>query len=219
MQQLIGFENFSFNLVEIVLNNSCPLDCSYCFLENKGKQIFMEKDTLYNIFQLCKFSMEVNPREFISIMFSLKEPLVSWNIIKQVIDSLDFNLDDYNIFCTMNTNGVLLTDDIISYCREKFIDIHISLDGPADIHDNRRVYRGSNNQNLSSHSKIMDLIYKYPDYKHFSFMTTINKEDLYRVEEIFNYMTSLPISCFVYALNLPFFGCLKPSFGIKLPFL
>jgi GTP-binding protein EngB required for normal cell division len=32
-------------------------------------------------------------------------------------------------------------------------------------------------------------------------MTTINKEDLSRIEEIFNYMTSLPISGFVYALN------------------
>jgi sulfatase maturation enzyme AslB (radical SAM superfamily) len=29
-----GFKNFEFNLVEVVLNNSCPLDCSYCFLEN-----------------------------------------------------------------------------------------------------------------------------------------------------------------------------------------
>ena len=170
MIQYNNFNDFDFNLVEIVLNNSCPLDCSYCFLENKGNIAFMSTDTLINIFKLCKYSMEINPRDFISIMFSLKEPLVSWNIIKQVIDSLDFNLDDYNIFCTMNTNGVLLTDDIISYCREKLIDIHISLDGPADIHDSRRVYRGANNQNLSSHSKIIDLIYRYPDYKYFSFM-------------------------------------------------
>lgn len=32
-------------------------------------------------------------------------------------------------------------------------------------------------------------------------MTTLNKEDILRTEEIFMYMTNLPISCFVYALN------------------
>jgi uncharacterized protein len=95
--------------------------------------------------------MEVNPRNFISIKFSLKEPLVSWNIIENAINELDFDLLDYKIFCTINTNGVLLTDEIIAYCRDKLIDIHISLDGPKDIHDGRRVYRDKNNKNLSSH--------------------------------------------------------------------
>lgn len=201
MQQLIGFENFSFNLVEVVLNNSCPLDCSYCFMENKGGVSFMNKETLINIFLMCKYSMEVNPREFISVMFSLKEPLVSWKIIQETIDELNFKLDEYNIFCTINSNGVLLTDEIIEYCREHYIDIHLSLDGPKDIHDKRRIYRGNNKENLSSHDKLMEIIKKYPNYPRLSYMTTINKEDLERIEEIFNYMSSLPISCFVYALN------------------
>ena len=52
-----NFDGFNFNLVEIVLNNSCPLDCSYCFLENKGNASFMSVDTLRNIFYLCKYSI------------------------------------------------------------------------------------------------------------------------------------------------------------------
>lgn len=196
-----NFEGFDFNLVEVVLNNSCPLDCSYCFMENKGGISFMSEETLTNIFLMCKYSMEINPRDFISVMFSLKEPLLSWNVIKNTIDNLDFDLDKYNIFCTINTNGVLLTDDILKYCQDHYIDIHISLDGPKDIHDKRRVYRGINNKNLSSHDKVMEIIKKYPNCPKLSYMTTINKEDLDRIEEIFNYMSSLPISCFVYALN------------------
>lgn len=144
--------------MEIVLNNSCPLDCSYCFLENKGNIAFMSTDTLTNIFKLCRYSMEINPRDFISIMFSLKEPLMSWNVIKNAIDSLDFDLRDYGIFCTFNTNGVLLTDDIIEYCKKHSIDIHVSLDGPKDIHDKRRVYRNNKNQDLSSHEKVLNII-------------------------------------------------------------
>jgi sulfatase maturation enzyme AslB (radical SAM superfamily) len=85
-----NFQGFNFNLVEVVLNNSCPLDCSYCFLENRGEISFMSKDTLKNIFLMCKYSMEINPRDFISIMFSLKEPLMSWDTIKNTIDDLNF---------------------------------------------------------------------------------------------------------------------------------
>lgn len=196
-----NFQGFNFNLVEVVLNNSCPLDCSYCFLENRGETSFMSKDTLKNIFLMCKYSMEINPRDFISIMFSLKEPLMSWGTIKNTIDDLNFQLEDYNIFCTFNTNGVLLTDEIIDYCKSHCISIHISLDGPKDIHDKRRIYRGINKEHLSSYDKVMDIINKYPNDHSLSYMTTLHKEDLNRTEEIFNFMSSLPISCFVYALN------------------
>lgn len=201
MIKYINFEGFNFNLVEVVLNNSCPLDCSYCFLENRGKVSFMSKDTLKNIFLMCKYSMEINPRDFISIMFSLKEPLMSWDIIQTTIDNLDFQLNDYNIFCTMNTNGVLLTEEILNYCKSHHISIHISLDGPKDIHDKRRIYRGKNKEDLSSYDKILEIINNHPNDYNLSFMTTLHKEDLNRTEEIFNFMTSLPISCFVYALN------------------
>jgi uncharacterized protein len=102
--------------------------------------------------------MEITPRDFISIIFTLKEPFVSWNTVKESIDTLDFKLEDYHIFLTFNTNGVLLTDDIIQYCRNRNIQIHISLDGPKDIHDKRRVYRGENNKNLSSFDKVYDII-------------------------------------------------------------
>ena len=199
--QLINFENFDFNLVEIVINNSCPLDCKYCFLQNQGKSEFMTSNTLIKIFEMCKLSQEIYKKNFISIMFSLKEPLVSWNIIQQAIDSLTFSLEEYNIFLTINTNGVLLTSEIISYCREHLIDLHISLDGPKDIHDRERIYRGKNSQNLSSWDKVMSIINKYPNYNYMSFMTTLNLKDIDRIEEIFHFMSNLPISKWIYSVN------------------
>lgn len=201
MIKYINFENFSFNLVEVVLNNACPLDCTYCFLENQGEQEFMNTQTLQEIFQLCKYSMEINPREFISIMFSLKEPLVSWTTIEQTFKNLDFDPIDYNIFCTINTNGVLLTEDIYNFCTSHNISLHISLDGPKDIHDEERVYRGKHNQQLSSWEKVMDIIHKYPNAPLLSYMCTLNKKNLHRTQEIFEFLSSLPISNFVYSLN------------------
>lgn len=194
-----NFENFDFNLVEVIMNNSCPLDCSYCFLENHGEAENMELETFKNVLRMCKQAQEVHPQEYISVMPSLKEPMLSWNIIKRAIDELEFDIFDYKIFITINTNGVLITQDILRYCREKMIDLHISLDGPQDIHDRGRVYRG--NKTGSSWEKVMKLIEDNPNREYMSYMTTIHKQDLGRITEIFNFMSNLPIQCWVYALN------------------
>lgn len=201
MVQLINFENFSFNLVEVVLNNSCPLDCKYCFLQNQGVAVSMSAGTLTKVFEMCKQSQELNPRPFIALIFALKEPLMSWDIIQRVIDSLPFSLEDYNIVLTINTNGVLLTPNIIAYCRHHLIDLHISLDGPQEIHDSERIYRSSTRKKLSSWDKVMSLIDQYPDYPHMSFMTTLNQQNIGRTEEIFNFMSNLPISKWIYSVN------------------
>jgi uncharacterized protein len=145
--------------------------------------------------------MEVNPREFISIMFSLKEPLVSWSIIQETLDNLDFNPNDFGIFYTINSNGVLLTKEIYDYCDQRNISIHISLDGPKDIHDELRIYRNCHNEEKSSWEKVMKIIEQYPNSRLLSFMCTLNKKNLHRTKEIFNFLSSLPISGFVYSLN------------------
>lgn len=160
----------------------------------------MSSSTLTEIFNMCKYSIEINPREFISIMFSLKEPLVSWKIIQDTIENLDFNPIELGIFCTINTNGVLLTEEIFNFCKKNYINLHISLDGPKDIHDDQRVYRNKNKE-LSSWEKVMEIVKKYPNAPQLSYMCTLNEKNLYRTKEIFHFLSSLPISNFVYSLN------------------
>ena len=119
--QIKGFEHFKLNFVELIVNNSCPLNCTYCFLQNRGEADNMSEETLRNVYIMCKKIQEINPQPFISIMYGLKEPMMSFNRIKNVLDSLDFDPMDYKIFSTMNTNGVLITDDIFYYCQKKII--------------------------------------------------------------------------------------------------
>lgn len=159
-----SFKEFNFNFCEIVLNNDCPLNCKYCFLQNQGKRgDYISEQTLTNIFYFIKEYQIINPQPFVKLLFSLKEPLMSWNIIKNVIDNLDFKLIDYQIFITIITNGVLLTEEIYQYCRSHFIDIHISFDGPKDIHDEERIFQ---KENKSSYEIIMNFIKTHP-YKEF----------------------------------------------------
>lgn len=159
----------------------------------------MSTETLVKIFNFCKEKQEEDPQPFISIIFALKEPMMLWPRIRAAIDSLNYNLDDYKIFLTFNTNGVLLNDDILYYCQNHNIDLHISLDGPKDIHDRGRVYRG--NSAASSFDKVYKFLVDHPNFPYMSCMTTIHLQDLDRITEIFTFMSNLPISCWVYALN------------------
>lgn len=197
--ELVNFENFKCNFCEIVINNSCPLDCQYCFLQNKGEIQTMDLETLKNSYRFLKELQEKSPQPFISFMYALKEPMVSWKTIEKCLDELEFDPLDFNIFSKINTNGVLVTDDIFDYCQHHCIDLHVSLDGPKDIHDRGRVYRGNNSN--SSWDKVMELIYKHPYSNYFSLMCTLHKQDLGRTKEIFDFLSNLPVFCFVYALN------------------
>lgn len=198
--ELVGFEHFNFNFFEVILNNSCPLDCSYCFLQNKGKAENMDFETLKAVYEMCyQIQTGPNPQEFISVMYALKEPMVSWSIIQQVFDSLPFNPDKLKIYSVINTNGVLITDEIFYYCQSHNIDLHVSLDGLQEIHDRGRVYRG--NKEGSSWQAVMDLIYRHPNSNYFSVMATLHKQDIDRVKENFFFLSNLPVGCFVYALN------------------
>lgn len=113
----------------------------------------MSLDTFRNVIKFCLESQQVNPREYISVMLSLKEPMLSWKNIKTIIEEFGEEMYQNKIFMTMNTNGVLLTQDRIDFMRKHLLDIHISLDGPKDIHDRRRVYRDGSGR--SSWEKIM----------------------------------------------------------------
>lgn len=197
---MINFKDLTFNLVEVVVNNVCNLDCSYCFMENrKDGMNTMTTETLQNIFRFCRDAQIENPNEYISIIFTLKEPLMSWKMIREARETLEFDLQDYSIFMVINTNGTLITEDVLQYCQNHNIDLHISLDGPKDIHDRGRVYRG--NKQGSSFDNVYELIQNHPNWPYMSYMTTIHLQDIERITEIFQFMSNLPISCWVYGLN------------------
>lgn len=132
-------------------------------------------------------------------MYALKEPMVSWNIIHEVFETLGFEPNDLKIYSVINTNGVLITDEIFYYCQKHRIDLHVSLDGLKEIHDRDRVYRG--NKEGSSWQKVMDLINRHPNANQFSVMAVIHKRDISKVVENFHFLANLPVGCFVYALN------------------
>lgn len=196
---LQGFKKFNFNFAEIILNNSCPLDCSYCFLHNQGKEEKMTSETLKKIFEFLIETQRICPKEYIHVLLSLKEPLMSWDILYSTIKEYINILYKNEIYITITTNGVLLDDEKILFFRKNGICLNISLDGPQDIHDRDRIFRNKDGE--SSWKKIMDIIKKYPYEEGWTFCATVHKKDIDKIQEIFTFMSNLPIKCWVYGLD------------------
>jgi uncharacterized protein len=137
----------------------CNLDCSYCYVYHMGdegwrsqpKQMPMDVETAV-VEQLAELARSQG-RGF-SVVFHGGEPLLLgpsrlkriWAHMREVLPST----------CGLHiqTNGILLSPQIIDECAAYNVGISISLDGPPNVHDTFRVDR----RGKASQRRVMDAI-------------------------------------------------------------
>ena len=126
-------------LFNIWVSEKCNMNCKYCYEgHEKDNTIFNES----NINKLLNFIKEKGKEwDFIMINFHGGEPLIAFDIIKKIIAKSN-NLNG-NILYSLTTNGLLLTEDIISYLKNEKVYLSISLDGNQKVNDINRIdYNG-----------------------------------------------------------------------------
>lgn len=145
----LKYEHFSAKFNDNVLQLtiaptlSCNFACPYCY-ENPKKGI-MSKNVQDAIIDWVV--EEAKKRKDISISWYGGEPLLAKNVIfdmsEKIIKVCKENNTRYG--ASMVTNGYLLDDATISKLKElKVNSVQVTLDGPANIHNTRRVLKNSN---------------------------------------------------------------------------
>ncbi len=121
----------------IDFTTKCNLNCIYCLrhFENEGKSI--DEKSLYNICEyIIKYCKEHNVYN-ISFQPWGGEPLIE---IDKIVESKKmFEKAGINVNYTIQTNGLLLTEDVYNKLEANNINFGISIDGPKDVHDSHRV--------------------------------------------------------------------------------
>jgi uncharacterized protein len=127
----------------------CNLDCTYCYVYNKGDEtwrdrpIVMRADVMEAALDRIEAWCETTGQRRVRITFHGGEPLLAgvarvdrWcrRIRERLsgIAEVEFNLQ---------TNATLIDDDWASVFLEHGIEVGVSIDGPAAIHDASRVDR------------------------------------------------------------------------------
>ena len=133
---------------------ACNFACSYCFEQSdksqsrRGEQnVFMPENIRQDLLNYIEEIVKTGKDVFVTWYGG--EPLLAretiFDLSQKIIDITEENKVEYS--AGMVTNGYLLSEDsgIVQNLKKNRIKfIHVTLDGPREVHDSRRMLKGSN---------------------------------------------------------------------------
>lgn len=133
-------------------NNSCNLRCAYCSVGDKTHSGMMTESEMTNVLLwfagLARERGESNP----CIIFHGGEPLlIPVRQYRKCLDELFTQAPDLKFTLNIQTNGTILTDEILSFLKNYAVKPGVSIDGPEGVHDSQR----RDISGKSTHSRIM----------------------------------------------------------------
>ena len=127
--------------------HDCNLRCGYCFADSgayHGQRSLMSLETGKKALDfLIKASKH---RKHIEVDFFGGEPLMNWDVVKQVVAYAreQEKLHNKNFRFTLTTNGMLIDDEVIEFANKEMHNVVLSLDGRREVHDHlRKDYAGN----------------------------------------------------------------------------
>jgi uncharacterized protein len=119
----------------------CNLDCSYCYLPHRQSKQQMTEDTLARAFERVFASKFVG--NHLTVLWHAGEPLVPGTAYyRRAFEILSQRKPDrIEITHHIQTNGTLLNQDWIDFLSTHQVQVGLSIDGPAHLHDRSRKTR------------------------------------------------------------------------------
>lgn len=168
----------------------CNINCDYCYLPNRTATVKMEQSTLKKVMERVWESGLVGP-EF-QILWHAGEPLavpIKW--YREAFETIaQFPEPGQRVVHSFQTNATLINQDWCDFIIEHRIEVGVSLDGPAHIHDHHRKTR----KGEGTHAKAMQGIELLKKNEiPFGLVAVISDISLDHPDEIFHYFADLGI--------------------------
>jgi len=112
-------------ITEFVVTEQCNLACDYCYM--KDQNTFMSMDSVNHFQQNVQKIMDVYGCSQYHISYFGGEPLMNWKLIQEAIPK--FKADPRCDSQVIITNGLLLTEDMLQFCKENGVGFSWSFDG------------------------------------------------------------------------------------------
>ena len=137
------------DLTQMILEvtEDCNLRCSYCIYNNNykyekklsGKHLDFEtaKKGLGYIYETVKDRLDKR----LTISFYGGEPFIQFELVKKVVKFAKSLFKGWELTFGATSNATLLRDEIIEYLIAENFNLLVSLDGPQNNHDAKRVYK------------------------------------------------------------------------------
>jgi uncharacterized protein len=169
----------------------CNIQCDYCYLPNRESTGRIQKETFRRVLRTVFSSGLVN--DPLSIVWHAGEPLTLpvsfYSDLFSVIRELDIPLK--SIRHSIQTNGILISEEWCDFFSEFEVNIGLSIDGPASIHDRHRRDRLGN----GTHQRVLKGVKLLQERKiNFHVIAVVTSDALDHAEEIFDFFLELGIS-------------------------
>jgi uncharacterized protein len=142
--------------VLLKLASRCNLDCSYCYVYHMGDDAWRTQPKRMSpaIIRAAAYRLadlaSAQGKGF-SVVFHGGEPLLIGAAgFADLCHTLRRALPA-TCGLHLQTNGILLSDDILAICAEHDIGVSISIDGPREVHDRHRV----DHRDRASHARVL----------------------------------------------------------------
>ena len=128
---------------QIQVTRNCNLACGYCFQEHAGGII--DLSTVETILRrVIAHNLSVDPlTKVIQIYWHGGEPLLAGLDFFRAVIRLEAQYPELSFENRIQTNGTLMSAEMARLLAEYHFQVGFSLDGPQDIHDRYRRFRGS----------------------------------------------------------------------------
>jgi uncharacterized protein len=177
--------------LQLLVTTNCNLACVYCFRNKVIDPLTKEYGKMS--FQVARKAMDGflditrrNEKEEVYVKFLGGEPLLNWNLIKNIVlyvDSLDITKPKINyILCT---NGIGVNKSIAKFLREYNFSISISLDGVGKTQDKLRK-KLTGDGTFKEIDKSIDVLNKYENK--IIVNAVLTDTNLYRLRELIDYL-------------------------------
>jgi len=176
------------NLVIIQPTSFCNLDCDYCYLPDREKKNQLSFELIDPIFQRLFTSPFLG--EGFTICWHAGEPLAvpisfyksAFQLIEEA--SQKYNTKNTQFIQSVQTNATLINQAWCDFFKEYQVDVGVSIDGPAFLHDAHRKTR----KGTGSHDSTMrGISFLQKNEIFFYVIAVITRESLDYPDEIFNF--------------------------------
>ena len=171
----------------------CNLDCEYCFYLEKEK-LYPERKQNWRMTDetleaYIKQTIEANDNNDVEFSWQGGEPtLLGLDFYKKAVELQEKHKKHHRIHNAFQTNAILLNDEWCEFFKKHNFLLGISIDGPAELHDNFRLNRAGR----PSHAKVMESIALLKKHGvEFNTLTVVNSENVKHPEKVYDFLKSI----------------------------
>lgn len=135
----------AFNVMVKPIGSSCNLNCAYCYYLDKSRLQDGRAEVMSDVIleRVVRDAIASNGADEITFEWHGGEPLLAGiDFFRKAVALQARYADGRRIHNTLQTNGVLLTQQWADFLKEADFLVGISVDGPEDVHDRYRRDKG-----------------------------------------------------------------------------